>query len=60
MKKIIWAAAFLTGLALAQNAPAATITVANFNDSGAGSLRADLAAAASGDTIIVPAGNYII
>jgi 5-hydroxyisourate hydrolase-like protein (transthyretin family) len=38
-------------LALAPRAEAATLTVTNANDSGAGSLRAALASAATGDTI---------
>ena len=38
-------------IALASSAPATTLTVTNLNDSGAGSLRDTIAAAASGDTI---------
>ena len=41
-------------------AQAGTITVANTNDSGAGSLRAALAEAAPGETIILPAGEYTL
>jgi hypothetical protein len=36
-------------------AHAATLTVANTNNSGAGSLRSTIAAAAAGDTVFVPA-----
>jgi hypothetical protein len=40
---------------------AATLTVTNLNDDGAGSLRATVAIAASGDTInIVPAGTILL
>lgn len=39
----------------AGSASAATITVSNTNDSGAGSLRQAIAGASSGDTIVVPA-----
>ena len=38
----------------------AAITVANTNDSGAGSLREALAAAPPGETIVVPAGTYTL
>ena len=40
-------------------AQAATLTVVNLNDSGDGSLRAAIAAAASGDTIIIPVTGTI-
>ena len=46
----------LLGLHLPQEASAATLTVSNTADSGAGSLRAQVAAAASGDTIVFGAG----
>ena len=44
------------------SASAATITVSNTNDSGAGSLREAIAAAGSGDTIVVPpsASHYAL
>lgn len=45
----------LLGLSVS-NARAATLTVTNTNDSGSGSLREDIAAAASGDTIVFAAG----
>ncbi|MBV8730024.1 MAG: hypothetical protein JO336_09465, partial [Acidobacteriia bacterium] len=48
--KPLWAGAILT-LLIATAAPAATITVTNVSDSGAGSLRAAIADARSGDTI---------
>jgi hypothetical protein len=38
----------------------AAITVANANDSGAGSLRQALAEAPPGETIVVPAGTYTL
>ena len=38
----------------------ATITVANTNDSGAGSLRQAIAGASPGETIVVPAGTYTL
>ncbi len=38
----------------------ATITVANTNDSGAGSLRQAITDAAPGETILVPAGTYTL
>jgi hypothetical protein len=47
-------------LTLAAAARAGTITVANTNDSGAGSLREALLAAAPGETIVVPAGDYAL
>jgi len=46
--------------ALASPALARTIDVANTADSGAGSLRATLAAAVSGDVVHVPAGTYVL
>jgi len=48
---VILAALLLPGSATVQAAPAATITVTNLNDSGAGSLRQAVIDAASGDTI---------
>ncbi|MGX5731355.1 choice-of-anchor Q domain-containing protein [Pseudoxanthomonas beigongshangi] len=42
---------FLLGAAVSGNVQAATITVANCNDTGPGSLRAAVAAAASGDVV---------
>jgi len=45
---------------VASSASAETLTVANLNDSGAGSLRAALSQAGSGATIIVPAGAIIL
>jgi hypothetical protein len=41
-------------------ASAQTITVANTNDSGAGSLRQAIVDAVSGDTIVVPPGSYTL
>jgi hypothetical protein len=52
--------ALLTG---APAAGAATITVANTNDSGPGSLRAAVAtvnAGSGGDTIMIPSGTYVL
>jgi predicted outer membrane repeat protein len=43
---------------LTSSAFAATLTVTNANDGGAGSLRSALAAAGSGDTIIFDAGTF--
>ncbi len=43
---------------LARSGSAATLTVTNANDSGAGSLRAALAAAGSGDTVAFDAGAF--
>src|SRR5262249_23502515 len=45
-------------LLLTASAARATITVENNNDSGAGSLRAAIAGAAAGETIVVPANTY--
>jgi hypothetical protein len=50
-------AALCTGL-LAGSARAATITVANTNDSGAGSVRQAISDAIGGDTIAIPGGTY--
>src|SRR4051794_22825831 len=50
-------------LALAVAAPAATahtITVTSTADSGAGSVRAALAGATAGDTIVLPPGDYAV
>ena len=41
----------LLGLCLSHEASAATLTVSNLDDSGPGSLRVQVAAAAPGDTI---------
>ena len=49
--KLNWTTAVLAALLMGTAARAATITVSNTNDSGAGSLRAALAAATNGDTI---------
>jgi hypothetical protein len=49
----------LVALCAAGSAQAA-ITVANQNDSGAGSLRQALAEAPPGETIVVPAGTYTL
>jgi hypothetical protein len=49
-------ALFLVPVAGAQ----ATITVANDNDSGAGSLRQAISDAVSGETIVVPPGTYTL
>ncbi len=49
-------AALLGSAATAQ----AAITVANTNDSGAGSLRQAIAEAPPGETIVVPAGTYTL
>lgn len=46
--------------ALATQASASTITVTNLNDSGPGSLRQAIAAAASGETVSVPAGQITL
>jgi hypothetical protein len=50
----------LCALAAAAPASAATRTVSTTADSGAGSLRATLAASGVGDTIVVPAGSYVL
>ncbi len=57
-----WGVALLAGLLAwgAADASAATITVTNNADSGSGSLRAALAGAASGDTIVVPAESVTL
>ena len=47
-------------LALAASASAGTITVANLNDSGAGSLRDAIAKAAVNETIVLPAGQITL
>jgi hypothetical protein len=47
-------------VALAAPAGAGTLVVANTNDSGPGSLRAALAAAAPGETVVVPPGDYAL
>ena len=39
---------------------ASTLTVTSTADSGAGSLRATIASAAAGDTVLVPTGHYIL
>ncbi len=39
---------------------AATITVANDNDSGSGSLRQAISDALAGESIVVPAGEYVL
>jgi hypothetical protein len=51
--------AALLALALVPTA-AAALTVANTNDSGAGSLRAAIEAAPAGETISIPAGTYTL
>ena len=51
------AATVAGGLLTAPSASAATITVTSLADSGAGTLRAAVAAAQSGDTIVLPAGT---
>lgn len=48
--------ALLAALCLCGTLSAATLTVTNLNDSGAGSLRDQCAAAASGDTIVFQTG----
>ena len=50
----------LTYLLLTAPAVAATLTVTTTADAGPGSLRDAIAAAASGDTIDVPAGTYVL
>jgi|RhiMetdeSRZDD1v2_1073273.scaffolds.fasta_scaffold20161_3 hypothetical protein len=50
----------LTGVLLTAPAGAATVTVTTTADGGPGSLRDAIAAAASGDTIDVPAGMYAL
>jgi hypothetical protein len=55
--------AVLAGLVVGCLAPAAgeaAITVANTNDSGPGSLRQAIEVAPSGETIVVPAGVYVL
>jgi hypothetical protein len=47
-------------LVLASGASAQTIGVTSTADGGQGSLRAAIAAAGAGDTIAVPAGNYVL
>ncbi len=54
-KQILAATVALFLLCAASRAHAATVTVTNNNDSGAGSLRQTIASAASGDTIIFAA-----
>ncbi len=53
-------AAVLAIACFASTASAETIAVANLNDSGAGSLRAAIAAANVNDTITVPAGQVTL
>ena len=47
-------------LALASSASAGTISVANLNDSGAGSLRDAIAKAAVNETIVLPVGQITL
>lgn len=55
------AAAALGALALsASAASAATVTVTSTADSGPGTIRAALAAANDGDTIVIPPGTYAV
>lgn len=56
-------ASILLGLALCAIPAAsasATITVANQNDAGAGSLRQAISSALAGESIAVPAGEYVL
>lgn len=57
-----WLTAGVTMAALAFPAAATadTLTVLNDNDSGAGSLREAVADAADGDTVLIPAGTYVL
>ena len=56
----VWVALCAGTLAAAAPAAADTITVANTNDAGAGSLRQAIADVAPEGTIVVPAGTYLI
>ena len=50
----------VAGACLAPQASASTIAVTNLGDSGAGSLRAAIAAASPGDTITIPSGQITL
>lgn len=54
---IVW---FSITTSLAHAAPQATLTVTNLNDTGTGSLRAQIAAANSGDTIDFSVSGTIV
>ncbi len=60
----LWFAVLIAGALGAVVAPgvasAGTITVANTNDAGPGSLREAIFDAMPGDTIVVPSGSYIL
>jgi hypothetical protein len=59
--KLLTSLAMVTVLALvAAGSAQAAITVANTNDSGAGSLRQAIIDASQGETIVVPAGTYTL
>jgi uncharacterized repeat protein (TIGR01451 family) len=59
MRKIPAVLVALLAIAAAPARASTTITVTNGSDSGAGSLRAAIAAASAGDTIVVPSGTTV-
>jgi hypothetical protein len=56
----ILVSAVIGALLLAAAPASASITVANQNDAGAGSLRQAIAEAPAGETIVLPAGTYTL
>src|SRR5437588_4468 len=54
------AGAFAVALLVVAPTASGTITVANNNDSGPGSLRQAIAGAAAGETIVVPPNTYTL